>query len=55
MLHVKNGSMPIRCRNLDLYEGGTILGEKDVEEYVAFVSKVLDRVHSVVISSNRSI
>jgi len=41
-------------RNLDLYEGGTILSEKDVNEYVAFVSKALERVHSAVTSSKRS-
>jgi len=42
-------------RNLDLYEGGTILSEKDVNEYIAFVSKVLVRVHSAVTSAKRSI
>jgi hypothetical protein len=42
-------------RNLDLYEGGTILSEKDVKEYVAFASKVLTRVRSVVIPSKRSL
>lgn len=41
-------------RNLDLYEGGTILSEKDVNEYTAFVSKTLARVHSAVTSSKRS-
>ncbi len=42
-------------RNLDLYEGGTILSEKDVDEYVAFVSMILARVHTAVASSKRSI
>lgn len=31
-------------RNLDLYEGGTLLSEKDVAEYVAFVTQALARV-----------
>lgn len=42
-------------RNLDLYEGGTILSEKDVNEYIAFVSKALTQIHSAVTSSKRSL
>ena len=37
-------------RNLDLYEGGTILSEKDVDEYFSFVSNVLKRVQSSISS-----
>ena len=31
-------------RNLDLYEGGTLVSEKECAEYVDFVSTILDQV-----------
>jgi len=31
-------------RNLDLYEGGTLISEKECADYVNFVSRIVDRV-----------
>jgi hypothetical protein len=31
-------------RNLDLYEGGTLISEKECADYVTFVSRIVDRV-----------
>ena len=31
-------------RNLDLYEGGTLVSEKECSDYVDFVSKIVERV-----------